>query len=102
MVGISAKAYCIGKIVRKVCHKLITRKLQIRIRKACETEALIYRILGHHHRIVNCLFYQTRNNHVELEYYSCDNLKSRKNLPALVVHTTHSGSGRHYVRGVCA
>ncbi|KAF2273469.1 kinase-like protein [Westerdykella ornata] len=44
-------------------------------RDACETEAIIYRILGSHPRIANCISI-TPDNQIELEYYPHDNLKA--------------------------
>jgi serine/threonine protein kinase len=76
MVGMAAKTYRIDNVVRKECHILeddehITRQNI----EACETEAMIYRILGDHQRIVKCLAISPTNDYIELEYYPFDNLK---------------------------
>ncbi|KAF2807828.1 kinase-like protein [Mytilinidion resinicola] len=76
MVGMSSKTYRIGDIVRKECHVLVD---DIGITeenvKACKAEADVYRILGSHPLIAECLSIGPENEYVELKYYPNGNLK---------------------------
>lgn len=88
MVGMGAKTYRIGNVVRKECHVLADEYITKQNKEACETEATIYRILGSHPRIANCLFIDPRNEYIELEYYPNDNLekyiaRNNKNITAV-------------------
>jgi serine/threonine protein kinase len=79
MVGMAAKTYRIGNVVRKECHILEDAEITKQNREACETEALVYRILDHHPRIAECLSISPTNDYVELEYYPRNNLKVHLN-----------------------
>ncbi|OAL32765.1 hypothetical protein AYO20_07721 [Fonsecaea nubica] len=76
MIGTSSEAYRIGNKVAKICHVLpddpaITQQNL----EACQTEALVYQILGEHPRIVRCLSWCPSQGRVELEFYPNGNLK---------------------------
>ncbi|KAF2176869.1 kinase-like protein [Zopfia rhizophila CBS 207.26] len=76
MVGMGAKTYRIGNIVRKECHILADDEyITKQNREACETEANVYLILGNHPLIANCLSIGPQKDYIELEYYPNDNLK---------------------------
>jgi serine/threonine protein kinase len=76
MVGMASNTYRIGNVVRKECHVLASDEaITQQNMEACETEALVYRILGHHPRIATCLFISPMHDYIELEYYPFDNLK---------------------------
>jgi serine/threonine protein kinase len=80
MVGMGAKTYRIGKIVRKECHILADDEpITNQNREACETEAEVYLILGSHPLIANCLSICPQKDYIELEYYPNDNLKKYVN-----------------------
>ena len=76
MVGMSLKIYRVGKMVARICHVFsddpaITQQNL----EACETEALVYQILGEHPRIVHCLSWYPSQSQIELEFYLNGNLK---------------------------
>jgi serine/threonine protein kinase len=86
MVGMSAKTYRIGNIVRKECHVLID---DIGITKqnmeACKIEAEVYIILDSHPLIAKCLSIGPQKEYIELEYYPNGNLKQyiQRNRPSI-------------------
>lgn len=76
MVGMSAKTYRIGNVVRKECHVLpgdsgITKQNL----DSCKTEAEVYLILGSHRSIAKYLSTGPNKSYLELEYYPNGNLK---------------------------
>ena len=77
MVGMSAKTYRIDNRVVRVCNVhpedlAITEQNLV----SCETEALVYRILGEHPRIARCLSSNPPEGWIELEFYPNGNLKA--------------------------
>lgn len=76
MVGMGAKTYRMGNIVRKECHVLADDEyITQQNREACTTEAEVYYILGSHPLIANCLSIGPEKEYIELEYYPNGNLK---------------------------
>ncbi|KAJ6280878.1 kinase-like protein [Bipolaris maydis] len=77
MVGMAANTYRIGNVVRKECHILTTDEaITQQNLEACETEALVYQILGQHPCIAECLLISPTHDYIELKYYPSSNLKT--------------------------
>ncbi|KAF2021901.1 hypothetical protein BU24DRAFT_488229 [Aaosphaeria arxii CBS 175.79] len=86
MVGMSAKTYRIGNIVRKECHVLVDDiGITEQNLEACKTEADVYFILGSHPLIAKSLSSGPSREHVELEFYPNGNLREyiRKNRASI-------------------
>jgi len=86
MVGMSAKTYRVGNIVRKECHVLVDDMgITEQNIEACKNEADVYLILGSHPLIAKCLSIGPGKEYIELEYYPNGNLKEfiQRNLTSI-------------------
>lgn len=76
LVGMSAKTYRVGNRVIKISHDLpndpaVTQQYL----ESCQTEALVYQILGEHPRIAQCLSWHLSLGQIELKLYPNGTLK---------------------------
>ena len=77
MVGMSSATYRIGTRVRKQVHFIADNDgMTAANLDACITEANVYRILGSHPLITQCLFIAPGKSYIELEFYAHGNLKA--------------------------
>lgn len=76
MVGMSAKTYRIGNLIRKVCNVRIGEEYATeQNRKACEIEADVYTILDKNPFIADCLLIGPKKEFIKIEYYPNGTLK---------------------------
>ncbi|EEA23584.1 conserved hypothetical protein [Talaromyces marneffei ATCC 18224] len=76
MVGMSAKTYHIGNIVRKELHVLPDDPRIIKQNiEACRTKADVYRILGPNRLVATCLSISPSMDFIDLKCYQNGNLK---------------------------
>lgn len=75
MVGSCSSTYRIGQVVIKVPRIDEEAEITQGNAKATTIEANVYRILGAHDRIANCLYVSPTNDLIMLEFYSHGNLK---------------------------
>lgn len=75
MIGSCSSTYQLGKVIIKVPRIDEEAEMTQDNAKAAKTEANVYRILGLHDRIANCLYVSPTNDLILLEFYSHGTLK---------------------------
>ncbi|RMY05458.1 hypothetical protein D0867_10017 [Hortaea werneckii] len=75
MIGSCSSTYQLGQVIIKVPRIDEEAEITQGNAKATATEANVYRILGTHDRIANCLYVSPTNDMIMLEFYSHGNLR---------------------------